>query len=166
MPNQFIPAVEKGCREVLEQGVIAGYPVVDLAVALYDGAFHAVDSSEQAFKTATRNAFQKAFTDAKPVLLEPVVNIEITVPSKHIGDITSDLNGRRGRVQDVETIGDLQAIRAQVPLGEIATYSTDLRSMTAGEGSYSIEFSHYDPVPAMVQKQIMAKAQAKREAEK
>ena len=166
VPSQFIPAVEKGSREVLEQGVIAGYPVVDLAVALYDGSFHAVDSSEQAFKTATRNAFQKAFNDAKPVLLEPVVNIEITVPSKHIGDITSDLNGRRGRVQDVETMGDLQTIRAQVPLGEIATYSTDLRSMTAGEGSYSIEFSHYDPVPAMIQKQIIAKAQAKRDAQK
>jgi len=164
VPNQFIPAVEKGCREVMQQGVIAGYPVEDLSVALYDGSFHSVDSSEQAFKTATRNAFQQAFKDAKPVLLEPIVNIEVTVPSKYIGDITSDLNGRRGRVQDVETMGDLQTIRAQAPLSEIATYSTDLRSMTAGEGSYSIEFSHYDPVPALVQKQIIAKAQAKLEA--
>ena len=166
VPNQFIPAVEKGAREQLESGVIAGYPIVDTAVALFDGGFHAVDSSEQAFKTATRNAFQKAFLDARPVLLEPIVNIEITVPSKCMGDITSDLNGRRGRVQDVETLGTLQIIRAQVPLAEIAKYSTELRSMTAGEGSYTIEFSHYDTVPARIQEQIVAKAKARQEAEK
>jgi len=166
VPNQFIPAVEKGSREMLEQGVIAGYPVVDVAVALYDGSFHPVDSSEQAFKTATRNAFTQAFNSAKPVLLEPIVNIEITVPSKYMGDITSDLNGRRGRVQDVETMGSLQVIRAQVPLGEIAKYSTELRSMTAGEGSYTIEFSHYDTVPARVQEQIVAKHKARIEAER
>ena len=166
VPNQFIPAVEKGAREQLDQGVLAGYPVVDIAVALYDGSFHPVDSSEQAFKTATRYAFQKAFLDARPVLLEPIVNIEITVPNKYMGDITSDLNGRRGRVQDVETIGQLQIIRAQVPLGEISKYSTELRSLTAGEGSYSIEFSHYDPVPARIQEQIVAKAKARHEAER
>jgi len=166
VPNQFIPAVEKGSREMLDAGVIAGYPIVDIAVALYDGSFHPVDSSEQAFKTATRNAFQSAFLDARPVLLEPIVNIEITVPSKYMGDITSDLNGRRGRVQDVETMGTLQIIRAQVPLAEIQKYSTELRSMTAGEGSYSIEFSHYDPVPMKLQEQIVAKAKARHEAEK
>jgi len=166
VPNQFIPAVEKGCREMLESGVLAGYPIVDIAVALFDGSFHPVDSSEQAFKTATRNAFKAAFLDAKPVLLEPIVNMAVTVPSKFMGDITSDLNGRRGRVQDVETMGSLQVIRAQVPLAEIATYSTDLRSLTAGEGSYTIEFSHYDVVPAMIQKQIIAKAAADREEEK
>ena len=161
VPNQFIPAVEKGCREMLEQGVLAGYPVVDVAVALYDGSFHAVDSSEQAFKIATRSAFRQAFTDAKPVLLEPIVNMEVTVPSKHIGDITSDLNGRRGRVQDVETLGNLQIIRALVPLAEISKYSTELRSVTAGEGSYTIEFSHYEAVPSIVQKQIIDKKQKK-----
>jgi len=166
VPNQFIPAVEKGCREILEEGVLAGYRIEDITVALYDGSFHAVDSSEQAFKTATRNAFQLAFADAKPVLLEPIVNLEVSVPSKYMGDITSDLNGRRGRVQDVETIGALQTIRAQAPLSEIANYSSALRSMTAGEGSYTLEFSHYEPVPALIQNQIIAKAQQKREAEK
>jgi len=166
VPNQFIPAVEKGAREQLDAGVLAGYPVVDIAVALYDGSFHPVDSSEQAFKTATRNAFQKAFLDARPVLLEPIANIEITVPSKFMGDITSDLNGRRGRVSDVETIGGLQIIKAQVPLAEIAKYSTELRSMTAGEGSYTIEFSHYDVVPSRIQEQVVAKAKARHEAEK
>jgi elongation factor G len=165
IPNQFIPAVEKGVRETMELGVLAGYPVVDLKCAVFDGSYHTVDSSEQAFKTAAHNAFREAFAEARPCLLEPIVNIEITVPSKFMGDVTSDINGRRGRVQDVQQIGDLQVIKAQCPMADLLRYSTELRSMTGGEGSFTMEFSHYDLVPHSKVEQIVAAAQkAKEEA--
>jgi elongation factor G len=156
IPRQYIPAVEKGIREVLDKGAIAGYPIVDVKSRIIDGSYHDVDSSEASFKMAASKAFRNAFTSARPVLLEPIVNIEVSIPSKFMGDITSDLNGRRGRIQGMDAMGDLQIIKAQVPLQEIQTYSTDLRSITAGEGSYIIEFSHYDQVPAKIAETIIA----------
>jgi elongation factor G len=156
IPKQYIPAVEKGIREVLEKGVIAGYPIVDVETRIVDGSFHEVDSSEASFKIAGSKAFKNAFMAARPVLLEPIVKMEVSIASKFMGDITSDLNGRRGRIQGMDAMGDLQIIRALVPLQEIQTYSTDLRSMTAGEGSYTLEFSHYDLVPAKIAESIIA----------
>jgi len=165
IPRQYIPAVEKGIRELLTTGAIAGYNIVDVKARIIDGSYHDVDSSEAAFKVAATKAFKDAFEQAKPVLLEPIVNIEVSIPSKFMGDITSDMNGRRGRIQGMDAIGDLQIIKAQVPLQEIQTYSTDLRSITAGEGSYIIEFSHYDQVPAKIAESIVAQHKAKEEKE-
>ena len=156
IPREFIPAVEAGVREALESGVVAGYPVVDVGVKLVDGSYHEVDSSEASFKIAASKAFKNAFLAARPVLLEPIVKIEVSIPSKYMGDINSDLNSRRGRIQGMDAIGDVQIIKALVPLQEIQTYSTDLRSITAGEGSYTIEFSHYDLVPQKIAETIMA----------
>ncbi len=163
IPGVFIPAVEKGVREKMDNGIIAGYPVVDLCVRLYDGKHHPVDSKEVAFKTAGREAIKKAVKEAKPKLLEPIVNLTVAVPAQYMGDITGDLNGRRGRVMGMDTQGDLQIIKAQIPMGEVQTYPAALRSMTAGEGSYTIEFSHYDLVPGDVQEQIVAKFEDKDE---
>lgn len=156
IPKQYIPAVEKGTREMLDKGVLAGYPIVDVKVKVIDGSYHDVDSSEASFKKAGSVAFKNAFMAARPVLLEPIVNIEVSVPSKFMGDINSDLNSRRGRIQGMDAMGDLQIIKAQVPLQEVQTYSTDLRSITAGEGSYVLEFSHYDQVPAKIAETFIA----------
>jgi len=157
IPNQFIPAVEKGLNEVMATGAFAGFPAVDLKVELYDGSFHAVDSDEQSFKIAARGGYREAFMAAKPVLLEPMVTLEVTVPSKFLGDITSDLNRRRGRITGMDAIGDYQVMGAEVPLAEIMTYSTDLRSMTGGEGDFTIEPLRYDIVPAHLAQGIVAK---------
>ncbi|MFH1228518.1 MAG: elongation factor G, partial [Planctomycetota bacterium] len=165
VPSQYVPAVEKGVKEVLERGVIAGYHVVDVKVTIFDGSYHEVDSSEASFKIAGSKAFKTGFLSAKPALLEPIVNIEITVPSKYMGDITGDLNSRRGRITGMDTISGQQVIKATVPMGEIVNYSTELRSMTAGEGHYSIEFSHYDLVPFKTQEAIIAKNKPKEEKE-
>lgn len=158
IPNQYIPAVEKGVRETMGRGVLAGCPVEDVRVTLHFGKFHDVDSSEAAFKIAASMCFQDCFMKAKPVLLEPIVNVEIHVPSKFMGDITGDLNSRRGRIMGMGSEGDVQVIHAQVPLAEVMKYATELRSVTGGTGSYSMEFSHYDVVPARVAEQIIAKA--------
>jgi len=158
IPSQFVPAVEKGVRETLVTGVIAGYPIVDVRASVYDGKHHEVDSSEAAFKIASARAFSDAFRNAKPILLEPIVNVEITIPSKYMGDITGDLSGRRGRIQGMDSAGDQQVIKATVPLSAISNYSTQLRSITGGEGSYTLEFSHYEPVPSTLQETIVAKA--------
>lgn len=156
IPHNLIPAVEKGIREIMDQGILAGFHVTGCKVTLFDGSYHAVDSSEQAFKTAGREAFKAAFHDARPCLLEPIVNIEIHMPTQYLGDITSDLNSRRGRIQGMDQDGDTQqVIRAQVPEAEVKTYSTELRSLTGGEASYSIEFSHYDSVPPNVQEHVL-----------
>ena len=166
IPRNFIPAIEKGVRETMNNGVIAGHEIVDVKAFVTDGSFHAVDSDEASFKLAGARAFADAFSKARPVLLEPIVKFEITVPSRYMGDITSDLSGRRGRISDTGIVGDMQIIAGEIPLSETLTYSTELRSMTGGEGSYTIEFSHYDAVPARFQEQVVAKAQAKREQEK
>lgn len=166
IPNQFIPAVEKGCKEVLEQGALAGYRVQDVAVEVHFGKDHPVDSSEQAFKTAGRMAFKKAFREAHPVLLEPIVNVEVTVPAKFTGAILSDLNTKRARIEDQDSLpGDLQVIRARAPLAEMMRYAAQLGSITQGQGAYSMEFSHYDMVPGNVQQQIVGKAKLAAEEE-
>jgi elongation factor G len=158
IPGQYIPAVEKGVREQLEKGIIAGYPIVDIQVAVHDGSYHVVDSSEASFKIAASKALQNAFKNARAVLLEPIVNIEITIPTKYMGDITGDLNSRRGRIMGLDSIRDEQVIKAMVPLAEVVTYSSELRSITGGEGHYSIDFSHYEIVPQKIQEGIVARA--------
>lgn len=142
IPKNYIPSVEKGIRETMISGVIAGYPVVDLKATLYDGSFHEVDSSDMAFKIAASMGFKKAFAEAKPVILEPIVQIEVFAPQEYIGDVTGDLNRKRARIQSIEA----EKVVATVPLAEVASYSTQLRSMTHGQGSFSMHYSHYDEV--------------------
>ncbi|NQU76699.1 MAG: elongation factor G [Planctomycetes bacterium] len=164
IPGQFVPAIEKGIRDVLNLGAIAGYQLSDVRVSVYDGKHHPVDSKEVAFRTAGKHAFIDAVQKAKPVLLEPLVNMEIAIPAQYMGDITGDLNGRRGRILGMETLpGGMQVIRAQAPLAEVATYDSQLRSITGGQGSYTMEMSHYEPVPANVQQQIIAAATKQKE---
>lgn len=159
IPNNFLPAVEKGFKERLERGVIAGYKVQNVCVEVFFGKHHPVDSSEAAFKTAGSMAFRNVFQQAKPGLLEPIVTLHITVPSEKLGDINSDMSGRRGRVLGMDSAGgDLQTVTAVVPLSEVTTYARNLSSMTGGQGSYTMEFSHYDVVPGNVQKEIIEKA--------
>ena len=163
IPSQYIPAVEKGLKETIAKGILSNNPIVDVKVELYDGTFHNVDSSEAAFKIAASKAFNLAFNDAKPVLLEPVVNIEVTIPSEFMGDITGNLSSRRGRVQGMDSFGDLQVLKASIPMDEVKNYETELKSMTGGRGSYTMELSHYDIVPSHLTQAIIA--QAKKEAQ-
>jgi len=166
IPNNFIPAVEKGIKERMEKGVVAGYQVQDVSCELYFGKDHPVDSNETAFKTAASMCFREVFKDSKPVLLEPIVSIEITVPGDKLGDITSDLNGRRGRVEGMDGApGGFQVILAKVPLAEVMTYARSLSSMTGGQGSFSLELSHYEVVPPNEQAKIVAAAQKAKEEE-
>jgi elongation factor G len=165
IPRNFIPAVEKGIVEAMERGVIAGYPVVDVKVKLYDGSYHAVDSSELAFKLAGGLAWDHAMTEANPVLLEPVMNVEVIAPEENMGDIMGDLSGRRGKPQGSETLGEMDVIRAQVPLSEMLTYAPQLRSMTAGRGSFTMELDHYEEVPAHLTEKIAAEAKARKAAQ-
>ena len=159
IPNQFVPAVEKGCRELLERGALAGYRIQDVAVEVYFGKDHPVDSSEQAFKTAARIAFKNAFLAARPVLLEPIVDLEVTVPSKDTGTLLGFLNTKRARIENQDSLpGDLAVIRAKAPLAELTRLAAELGSMTQGQGAYSMDFSHYDMVPGNVQQQIVAKS--------
>jgi len=165
VPKQFIPAVEKGVRETMDQGVIAGYPVVDVRCALVFGKYHPVDSSEAAFKTAGAVGFKAAFTQANPVLLEPVMHVEVTVPSEFAGDIMGDLNTRRAHIHGMTPDGPNTIIEAGVPQSEMLRYATDLRSMTQGRGTYSMRVSHYDPVPAHLQQKIVEERKKEIEAE-
>jgi elongation factor G len=165
IPRNFIPAVEKGIVEALEHGVVAGYPVVDVKVKLYDGSYHTVDSSELAFKLAGALAWNKAMSEAQPVLLEPVTNVEVTAPEENMGDIMGDLSSRRGRPQGSETVGEMHVIRAQVPLAEMLTYAPQLRSMTAGRGSFTMEFDHYEEVPAHLGEKVVEEAKARKAAD-
>jgi elongation factor G len=159
IPNNFIPAVEKGCKEVMERGALAGYRIQDIAVEVYFGKYHDVDSSEAAFKTAARQAFKKAFLAARPVLLEPIVKLEITVPSKYTGTVLGDLPTKRAQVENQDSLpGDVTVIYARAPLAEVARYAAQLGGMTQGQGSYAMELSHYEMVPANVQQQIVSKA--------
>ena len=162
IPGQYIPAIEKGVKQALADGVIAGFPVQDVRVSVYDGKHHPVDSKEVAFVTAGKRAFIDGFMKAKPVLLEPVVNLEVTVPNANMGDITGDLSGRRGRIQGTDMLpGDLSVIMAQVPLAEVANYQNQLKSVTGGQGSYTMELSHYEPVPPNVQQQVVSQFKRK-----
>jgi elongation factor G len=161
IPRNFIPAVEKGVREVLTEGILAGYPIVDLKAKLYFGSYHDVDSSEMSFKIAGRLAFKTAFEQCKPCLLEPIMTITVTVPNEFMGDVIGDLNSRRGKVLGAETkSGGQQAIRAHVPLSEVLRYAPDLRSMTSGRGDFELEFSHYEEVPGHQADKIIKQAQA------
>src|SRR5690606_21083085 len=165
VPKQFIPAVEKGVREAMEEGLLAGYPMVNIKVTLTDGSYHSVDSSEMAFKIAAAQAFKKAAQQAKPILLEPVMHLRVTVPESYMGDVMSDLNGKRAQLQGM-TPGEngMTTIEAMVPAAEIQRYATDLRSITQGRGSFTVEFSHYQPVPPHLTEQIVAAAKARVEA--
>ncbi len=165
IPSQFIPAVEKGVRQVLVSGAVAGYPLQDLKVTVYDGKYHAVDSKEVAFVAAGKKALLDAIEKARPIVLEPIVNIQITVPGDAIGNITGDLFGKRGRVSGTDTLANGQAlISAQVPLAELEGYQSTIKSLTGGEGTYNLEFSHYEAVPGNVQQEL-AKAHRPREEE-
>jgi elongation factor G len=163
IPGQYIPAVEKGVREQMEKGVISGNQVVDFEVEVYFGKDHPVDSSEQAFKTAAATAFRKAFEKARPVLLEPIVSAEVTVPAANFGDISADMSTRRGHITGMDTLpGGLQVIQAIVPLAEMLSYATQLKSMTGGQGSFTMELKGYEPVPPNVQQQIVERYQKSR----
>ncbi|PKM82085.1 MAG: elongation factor G [Firmicutes bacterium HGW-Firmicutes-14] len=164
VPKQYIPAVEKGVREAMVDGILAGYPVTNVKVVLYDGSYHNVDSSEMAFKIAAAQAFKKGAQQAKPVLLEPIANVEVVVPENFMGDIISDFNTKRGRILGMEPGGKFTAVKAQVPMSEMYRYSIDLKSMTQGRGSFTMEFSHYEEVPAMLADKIVEKARADKEA--
>ena len=156
IPRQFIPAVEKGIQEARNRGVIAGFPVVDFRVTLYDGSFHPVDSNELSFKMAGRLAFKDAMSRAKPTLLEPVMDVEVYAPSDFAGDLMGDLNGRRGRIAGMETRGAMTIIKAQVPMAEMLTYEQQLTSSTGGRGTYHMEYSHYEETPAHLLGKIVA----------
>ena len=156
IPKNYIPAVEKGIVDAAARGYLAGYPVVDFRVILFDGSYHEVDSSEIAFKLAGSKGFKKCMEQAKPCLLEPIMNVEITVPENNAGDIMGNLNGRRGRVQGMEPKGGSTVIKSQVPLAEMLTYASDLTSMTQGRGTYAMEYSHYEIVPQQIADKIVA----------
>ncbi|NLK08447.1 MAG: elongation factor G [Firmicutes bacterium] len=158
VPRQYIPAVDKGVQESLVEGVLAGYPVVDVRVTLYDGSYHSVDSSEMAFKIAASMAFKEAFMEAQPILLEPIMNVEVTVPDAYMGDIIGDLNKKRGRIAGMDPRGGIQVIKAQAPQAELFRYATDLRSITQGRGSFTMEFSHYEEVPSHIAEQVIAES--------
>jgi elongation factor G len=155
IPRQYIPAVEKGVVEAMNGGALAGYPVVDVKVTVYDGKFHDVDSSEQAFKVAASKGFKAGVLNAKPTLLEPIMSMEVTVPEEFMGDVMGDLNSRRGKIAGMDAKGANQVIKAQVPMSEVLKYASDLTSMTSGRGFFTMEFSHYEEVPANISEKIV-----------
>ncbi|MBI4508196.1 MAG: elongation factor G [Deltaproteobacteria bacterium] len=163
IPRQFLPAVEKGIRDRMTKGVIAGYPVTDVKVTVIDGKYHDVDSDSRSFEIAGSKGFQAAFKSAKPLLLEPVMEVEITCPEEYMGDIMGDINSRRGRVLGMESKGKNQVIKAHIPMSETLKYSADLRSMTGGRGSFSLAFSHYDELPSHLADKVIAEAKLQEE---
>jgi len=158
VPRNFVPAVEKGLHEALTSGILAGYPVVDLKVRFYDGKSHEVDSSEMAFKIAASMCLKKAVQDANPTLLEPIMKMEITVPEDVMGDVMGDLNGRRGRVLGMDSQGKYQVIKAQVPMSEVLKYALDLNALSGGRGTFRMEHSHYEEMPAQLAEKVIAAA--------
>jgi len=164
VPRQYIPAIEKGVREALHEGILAGFPIVDVKVILYDGSYHDVDSSEMAFKIAASMGFKAALAKAKPIILEPIMSMEVVVPDESMGDVIGDLNSRRGKVLGVDSKPGGQGIRAQVPMSEVLKYSPDLRSMTSGRGSFTVAFSHYDEMPAHLADKVIKEAEAAKAA--
>jgi elongation factor G len=156
VPRQFIPAIEKGAREAMSKGIIAGYPVVDVAVSVTDGKFHDVDSDEHSFRIAGTRAFRDAFLKSHPVMLEPLLDMEVAIPARFMGAITADLTGRRGHITGMDSLGDIQVVKARVPQREVLTYPTALRSLTSGEGTFTSVFHDYEVVPSSVQQEIMA----------
>ena len=165
VPSNFIPAVEKGLREYMTQGPLAGFPVVDFRGELFFGSYHDVDSSEMSFKLATRLSFRKGIMEASPVLLEPIMNVEVIVPDQYMGDVMGDFNSRRGRIMGMEAHGRLQVVKAQAPLAEMFRYAIILRSMTSGQGNFSMSYSHYEEVPADISKKVIAAHKQEEEEE-
>ncbi len=157
IPKEFIPAVENGVKEAMETGIVAGYPVVDVKVTLYDGSYHEVDSSEMAFKIAGSMAFKEGAKKAKPYILEPIMDVEVSIPEQYLGDVMGDINSRRGKIKNMEDKGKLRIIKANIPLGEMFGYATVLRSITQGRGTYTMQFSHYDEVPKSIVEKIIKK---------
>ena len=165
IPGKFIPSVEKGVVETMEDGVLAGYKVVDVRATVYDGSYHSVDSSDVAFKVAGSMAFKSAFMDADPILLEPIYDVEVTVPEEYMGDVMGDISGRRGKIQGMDSDGHFQLIKAKIPLANLYKYSTTLRSITAGRGVHRRKFSHYDVVPGDITKEIIEQSKGDKESE-
>ncbi|MHC4997118.1 MAG: elongation factor G, partial [Planctomycetota bacterium] len=166
IPGPLIPAIEKGIRQALNEGAVAGYPMQDIRVSVYDGKYHPVDSKEVAFITAGKRAFIEAVNNAKPTVLEPMVDMEITVPENNMGDIAGGLAGKRGQIQGTDMIGNaMVTIHAKSPLAELDAYQSELKSVTGGLGSFNMEFSHYEPVPPMVQKKLVAAFDPKNDEE-
>ena len=157
IPKEYIPSVDKGIQEALETGVIAGYPVLDVRVELVDGSYHDVDSSEAAFKIAGSMAIKEALRKSDPILLEPMMSVEVETPQEYMGDVMGNLNSRRGQIQGQEERGNATAIQALVPLSEMFGYATDLRSSTQGRASYTMQFAQYNPVPKSVSEEIISK---------
>jgi elongation factor G len=165
IPRNYIPAVEKGVREAMAGGYLAGYPMVDVRVTLYDGSYHDVDSSDMAFKIAASLGFKSAVEKAKPVLLEPIMNMDVAVPDECMGDVIGDLNSRRGKVLGMDTKGHTQVIKSRVPMSEVLKYAPDLRALTSGRGEFHIEFSHYEELPAHLAEKVVKEAKARKAAE-
>jgi elongation factor G len=161
IPKEYVKPIDQGIREAMTTGVLAGYPIDDVLVELYDGSFHEVDSSEMAFKIAGSMAFKDAARRGHPILLEPVMRVEVTVPEEYMGDVIGDITSRRGHLQAMEARGGSQIINARVPLSEMFGYATDLRSRTQGRGSYSMHFDRYEPAPTSVSEEVIAKVQGK-----
>ena len=164
IPKEYIPAIEKGCREALDSGAIAGYPLVDIKVAVYDGSFHEVDSSEMAFKIAASMALKDGAKKAGPVILEPIMKVEVVAPEANLGDIIGDLSSRRGQIGEMGVRGNVRYVRAEVPLAEMFGYATNVRSLSQGRASFTMEPSHYAEVPANVAKAIIEKRTAEKVA--
>jgi elongation factor G len=166
IPRQYIPAVEKGIVQKMKEGLIAGYPVVDMKVTLYDGSYHNVDSSEMAFKIAGSMGLQKAAPKAKAVILEPIIKVEVNTPEEFLGNVIGDLNSKRGKVQGVDSLpSGLQNVSALVPMAEMLTYANQLNSLTSGQGMYTMEPSHYEEVPAHIAQKLIAEKEEAKKAE-
>jgi elongation factor G len=163
VPKQYIPAVEKGMREAMAEGILAGFPVTNIKIILKDGSYHDVDSSEMAFKLAASLAFKEACKQAKPILLEPVMDVDVLVPDQYMGDIMGDMNTRRGRIMGMEKSGKNQLIHAQAPLSEMYRYAIDLKSITQGRGKFNMKFTRYEEVPANIADKVIAAAKAEKE---
>ena len=158
IPREYIPAVGAGAEEAAQNGILAGFPLVDVRVTCYDGSYHDVDSSEMAFKIAGSMGFKEGAAKAKPVLLEPIMDVEVVLPEEYLGEVMGDLNSRRGRVAGMEARGGAQVVSAQVPLSSMFGYSTDLRSATQGRATYTMTFDHYDQVPKAIAEELISKA--------
>jgi len=165
VPGRFIPAVEKGLKEIMTKGILTGSKVVDVRVTLFDGTFHAVDSDEVSFKIAASQAFKKGFLEAKPMLLEPIYDINVKIPEKYMGDVMGDISGKRGKIQTMDSDESFQIIKAKVPLAELHKYSTHLRSLTSGRGMFEMSFSHYEEVPKETEAKVIEEYQKHKEEE-
>jgi elongation factor G len=166
VPREYIPAVEKGIVKTMDEGVVAGYPVVDLKAVIYDGSYHDVDSSGVSFEIASSQALRRGMSDASPILLEPIVKLTVQVPDSYTGDVISDINGKRGRILGMNPQDRITAIEAEVPHSEVQRYAQDLRSLTQGRGSYVFQFDHYEPVPQNIEQRVVEETKRAREEER